>query len=182
MINKTDEKIAGSIPLSRWADKENLKRAGEIFTELGRLGLQSEEALHNKISELHEQARSEKLTVKKLEKELHTFQETRKYNTNYENSKGQDRYYRIHSYELSLYWSSVEHLQNLGVDIATMRLKDIEDHITKISADREQLIASFKSKEQEYDKLRQMDKSLTTYLNEPTHTTSDKTHTQNHIL
>ena len=192
MIDKTNEKIAGSIPLSRWADKENLKRAGEIFAELGRLGLQSEEALHNKISELHEQARSEKLTVKKLEKELHTFQEilnygrqyheTKKYNTNYENSKDQDRYYRIHSYELSLYWSSVEHLQNLGVDIATMRLKDIEDHITKISADREQLIASFKSKEQEYDKLRQMDKSLTTYLNEPTHKTSDKTHTQNHIL
>jgi hypothetical protein len=43
LIDTSNEKIAQSIGLSRWADKENLKRAAAIFAELGRLGLQSED-------------------------------------------------------------------------------------------------------------------------------------------
>ena len=81
-------------------------------------------------------------------------------NTAYENSKDQDRYYRNHNYELTLYWSAVEHLQELGVDINTMKLKDIEDHIQKLTTDRHQLVASFKIKEKEHTKLSQMYKSF----------------------
>lgn len=162
---------------NKWRDKENFKRFTEIYAKLDELGLQSEDALRSKITELHEQVRQEKLRVKDMEKELRTFNqiltfaqqyiETKKYNTAYEHSKDQDRYYRNHNYELTLYWSAVEHLQELGVDITTMKLKDIEDHIQKLTADHDKLIASFKSKEKEHTKLSQMYKSFNEFLYEP---------------
>ena len=164
------------VAYGKWMDKENFKRFTEIYAKLDELGLQSEDALRSKITELHEQVRQEKLRVKDMEKELRTFNqiltfaqqyiETKKYNTAYEHSKDQDRYYREHNYELTLYWSAVEHLQEFGVDIATVRLKDIEEHIQKLTADHDQLVASFKSKEKEHTKLSQMYKSFNEFLNE----------------
>ena len=128
---------------SRWIDKENFKRITEIYAELGSLGLQSKEALESKISELQFQVKNEKDTIKAIEQELRTFNqiltfgrqhtETKKYNDAYETSKDQDRYFRNHSYELNLYWSACEHLKELGVDVSTIRLKDIEEHIQKLT-------------------------------------------------
>ncbi|MBR5672680.1 MAG: relaxase/mobilization nuclease domain-containing protein [Spirochaetales bacterium] len=165
------------VAYGKWMDKENFKRFTEIYAKLDDLGLQSEDALRSKITELHDQVRQEKLRVKDMEKELRTFNqiltfaqqyaETKKYNTAYDNSKDQDRYYRTHNYELTLYWSAGEHLQELGVDINTMKIKDIEEHIQKLTTDHHQLIASFRLKEKEHTKLSQMYKSFNDFLNEP---------------
>ena len=170
---------------SRWIDKENFKRVAAIYAELGSLGLQSKEALESKISELQSQVKKGKDSIKSIEQELHTFNqiltfarqyvETKKYNTAYENSKDQDRYFRNHSYELSLYWAACEHLKDLGVDASTIKLRDIEEHIHKLSADKSQLVASYKTKEKEYTKLRQMDDSLTRYLSGSSSNTPEKT-------
>ena len=73
MINTSDEKIAKSVGLLRWADKEKLKRKAAIFGELRRLGLQSEDDLEEPIKELHEQSRQEKKEVVRLDKKLKDF-------------------------------------------------------------------------------------------------------------
>ena len=170
---------------SRWIDKENFKRITEIYAELGSLGLQSKEALESKISELYTKVKNAKETIKTIEQELRTFNqiltfgrqytETKKYNDAYETSKDQDRYFRNHSYELNLYWAACEHLKELGVNVNTVKLMDIEDHIQKLTDDKDQLIETYKAKEKEYKKLRQMDESLTRYLSEPSANTLENT-------
>ena len=47
-----------------------------------------------------------------------------------------------------------------------MKLKDIKEHIQKLNSDKDQLVTTYKANGKEYKKLRQMDESLTRYLNE----------------
>lgn len=177
LIDKSDEKIAQSVGLSRWADKENLKRAAAIFAELGRLGLQSDEALEEKLKELHEQARREKKEVVRLDKEIRDFreiltfarqfEENKKYAEAYNNAKDPDRYYRSHHDQLTLFWGAEERLQNMGVDTKKLKLKDIEEHYKQLTADRSRLAESYKAKEGEYTRLKKMDESMKKFLEEP---------------
>ena len=171
------DKIVQKASSSSFSIQDYLLKYAAEKPNTDELELQSEDALRSKITELHEQVRQEKLMVKDMEKELRTFNqiltfaqqyaETKKYNTAYEHSKDQDRYYRTHNYELTLYWSAVEHLQELGVDINTMKLKDIEDHIQKLTTNHDQLVASFRLKEKEHINLTEMYKSFNDFLNEP---------------
>ena len=82
------------------------------------------------------------------------YTETKKYNDAYETFKDQDRYFRNHSYELNLYWAACEHLKELGVDVSTIKIKDIEEHIQKLTDDKSQLVTSYKTKENEYMAIR----------------------------
>ena len=177
LIDTSDEKIAQSIGLSRWADKENLKRASAIFAELGRLGLQSEDDLEERLKELHEQSRHEKKEVVRLDKELRDFREilkyarqyteNKKYVDAYNNSKDQDRYYRNHHDQLTLCWGAEERLQNMGIDTKNLRLKDIEEHYQHLTADRSRLAESYKAKESDYSRLKKMDDSIKKFIEEP---------------
>ena len=178
LIDTSDEKIAHSIGLSRWADKENLKRAAAIFAELGRLGLQSEDDLEERLKELHEQSRNEKKEVVRLDKELRDFREivtyarqyaeNKKYVDAYNNAKDQDRYYRSHHDQLTLCWGAEERLQHMGVDTNNLRLKDIEEHYQQLITDRSRLAESYKAKETNYMRLKKMDDSIKKFLEEPT--------------
>ena len=177
LIDTSNEKIAQSIGLSRWADKENLKRAAAIFAELGRLGLQSEDDLEERLKELHEQSRHEKKEVVRLDKELRDFREiliyarqyteNKKYVDAYNNSKDQDRYYRNHHDQLTLCWGAEERLQNMGIDTKNLRLKDIEEHYQHLTADRSRLAESYKAKESDYSRLKKMDDSIRKFIEEP---------------
>ncbi len=186
LIDTSGEKIAHSIGLSRWADKENLKRAAAIFAELGRLGLQSEEDLEERLKELHEQSWKEKKEVVRMDKELREFREiityarqyadNKKYVDAYNNAKDQDRYYRSHHDQLTLCWGAEERLQHMGVDTKNLRIKDIEEHYQQLTADRSRLAESYKAKEAEFTQLRKMNDSIKKFLEEPSvsHLIQDK--------
>ncbi len=177
LIDTSSEKFANSIGLSRWADKENMKRATAILAELGRLGLGSEKALNEHLEELHKKARADKKEVVKLDKELQNFrqilnfarqyEENKKYADAYNTSKDPDRYYRSHHYQLTLFWGAEERLQHFGVDTRKFKLKDIEEHYKQLTADRSRLAESYKAKEAEYTRLKKMNDSIKKFLDEP---------------
>ena len=156
----------------------SLKRAAAIFAELGRLGLQSEDDLEERLKELHEQSRNEKKEVVRLDKELRDFREivtyarqyaeNKKYVDAYNNAKDQDRYYRSHHDQLTLCWGAEERLQHMGVDTNNLRLKDIEEHYQQLITDRSRLAESYKAKETNYMRLKKMDDSIKKFLEEPT--------------
>ncbi|MBR4344188.1 MAG: relaxase/mobilization nuclease domain-containing protein [Lachnospiraceae bacterium] len=156
LIDKSGEQFANNIGLSKWADKENLKRIATIYAELGNLELQPLDAIEYRLSSLQEQITTEKNKVKHLEAEILSFKEilsyarqydeTKKYNTNYCKSKDPDRYFRRRSSELNLFWIASEQLKNMGIDTNTLRLKDIEEHYHKLLSDKDSITASYKSK------------------------------------
>ena len=184
IIDKSREQFANSLGLSKWADKENLKRIATIYAELGNLELQPLDVIESHLSDLHEQITIEKTRVKQLDSEILSFKEilsyarqyneTKKYNTNYCKSKDPDRYFRRRSDELNLFWIASEQLEKMGIDTSSLRLKDIEEHYQKLLSDKDILRASFKTKQRECRKLKQMSDSLTTFLNEPTQNLSEK--------
>ena len=184
LIDKSGEQFANSIGLSKWANKENLKRIATIYAELGNLELQPKEAIEYRLSSLQEQITTEKNKVKQLEAEILSFKEilsyarqydeNKKYNTNYCKSKDPDRYFRRRFTELNQFWITSEQLEKMGINTSSLRLKDIEGHYQKLLSDKDALKASYKSKQREYRKLKQMSDSLTTYLNEPTHNQPEK--------
>ena len=186
LIDTSDEKIANSVGLSRWADKENFKRAAAIFAELGRLGLQPDEELEERLKELHEQARREKKEVVRLDKEIRDFKEiltfarqydeNKKYAEAYNNAKDPDRYYRYHHDQLTLFWGAEERLQHMGVDTRKLRLKDIEVHYKQLTADRGRLAESYKAKGGEYNRLKKMDDSIKNFINKSTKLETKKFH------
>ena len=173
-------KLSESIALSKYQDKENLKRVATMYAELGDLGLQSKEALQDRINELAAQARSEKRTVADIEKKIKEFKqiltfakryaENKKYGDNYEKSKDKDRYEREHDYQLRLFEGAKSWLKNSGIDPATLRIKDIEEHLNKLNADHEALYHSFKTKGKEHDRLLSIQKSMQHFLEEPIRT------------
>ena len=184
IIDKSGEQFANSLGLSKWADKENLKRIATIYAELGNLELQPLEAIESHLSDLQEQITIEKNRVKQLDSEILSFKEilsyarqydeTKKYNINYCKSKDPDRYFRRRSNELNLFWIASEQLEKMGIDASSLRLKDIEEHYQKLLSDKDILSASFKTKQRECRKLKQMSDSLTTYLNEPARNQPEK--------
>lgn len=177
LVDISEEKLSESIALSKYQDKENLKRVATMYAELGDLGLQSREELHTKIKELQVQARNEKRTVADLDKKIRDFSqiltfakryaENKKYGDNYQKSKDKERYEREHDYQLRLYEGAKSWLQNSGIDPATLKVRDIEDHLRKLEFDRKAFLASSKAKVTEHERLKSMEKSLTTFLDNP---------------
>ena len=180
LVNIPEWKLSESIALSKYQDKENLKRIATMYAELGDLGLQSKATLQDRINELAAQSRTEKRTVADIEKKIKEFKqiltftkryaENKKYGDNYAKSKDKERYEREHDYQLRLYEGAKSWLKNSGIDPGTLKIKDIEEHLNKLNADHEALYNSFKTKEKEHDRLLSMQKSMQQFLDEPVRT------------
>ena len=180
LVDISEEKLMESIALSKYQDKENLKRVSTMYAELGDLGLQSREELHTRIKELQMQARNEKRTVADLDKKIREFNqiltfakryaENKKYGDNYQKSKDKERYEREHDYQLRLYEGAKSWLKNSGIDPATLKVRDIEDHLQELKADRKALYDSYHLKESEHNRLSSMEESITKFLDEPDRT------------
>ncbi len=177
LIDISEEKSSENIALSKYKDKENLKRVATMYAELGDLGLQSREELHTRIKELQMQARNEKRTVADLDKKIRDFSqiltfakryvENKKYGDNYQKSKDKERYEREHDYQLRLYEGAKSWLKNSGIDPTTLKVRDIEEHLQKLKADRKALYDSYHLKEKEHNRLNSMKESITKFLDEP---------------
>ena len=191
LIDTSSEKFANSIGLSKWADKENFKRFAAMYTELSGQGFQSIQELKDRIKELRLQAHQEKKTVISLEREIKEFGniwsfakqylENKKYHINYQNSKDQERYYRMHFDQINMFDSASEWLKSSGINTATLNLNKIEEHYQKLIADKNRLSDSYIAKEAECDRLKKIDDSLSKFLDNPSQnrTAPDKTRNRN---
>ncbi len=177
LIDTSGEKFKNSIALTKWAKKENLKRTATMYAELGNQNLQSKTARENRLKELREQIAQEKKTLNNLGKECSQFQailrhakyynENKKYDIAYENSKDKDRYYRTHCDWLESFWTAKHWLENAGIDTDTINLKQLEEHYQTLIYDKAALTASCQANEHELRQLNNMIKSLTKILDKP---------------
>ena len=176
LIDTSKEKIAESYYYTKWADKENLKRAAAIYEELGNLRLQGDTDLGERIKELHDEARKEKKAVVNLEKEIRNFKgilehakmyvDNMKYHKQYTKAKGRDkeRCQRDHDYQLRLFEGASSWLKNSGVDTNTFSIQQLEEQYRKMIADKDALTVSYKAKEVEYKRLQEMKDSIDQFL------------------
>ena len=180
LIDTSKEKIAESCYYTKWADKENLKRAAAIYEELGNLGLQGsvflDERFDEQLDELHDQAHQEKKAVINLEKEIRNFKgilkhakmyaDNMKYYKQYIKAKDRDkeRYQRDHDYQLRLFEGASSWLKNSGVDTSTLNIQQLEEQFRKMIVDKDALSASYKAKEAEYKRLKEMKDSIDQFL------------------
>ncbi len=177
LVDISEEKLSKSIALSKYQDKENLKRVATMYAELGDLGLQSREEFRTRIKGLQKQAHNEKRTVADLDKKIREFNqiltfakryaENKKYGDNYQRSKDKERYEREHDYQLRLYEGAKSWLKNTGIDPATLKIRDIEEHLRKLEVDQKAFPASSVAKAAEQKRLSPMEESLTKFLDEP---------------
>ena len=148
-----------------------------MYEELGTLGLQSREGLRSRIKELNIGSIQDKRIAADLDKKIREFRqilsvakryaENKKYGDNYLKSKDKERYEREHDYQLRLFEGAKSWLKNTGIDPGTLKIRDIEEHLQKLEADRKTFLASSKAKAVEHEKLKSMEESLTKFLDEP---------------
>ena len=127
-----------------------------MYEELGTLGLQSREDLRSRIKELGTGATQDKRSAASLDKKIREFRqilsvakryaENKKYGNNYEKSKDKERYEREHDYQLRLFEGAKSWLKNSGIDPATLKIRDIEEHLRKLESDRKAFLASSEAK------------------------------------
>ena len=192
LIDIPDEKKAESIGLAKYEDRENLRRIAAMYEELGSLGLQSREELRIRIKELNTGSYQDKRNAADLDKKIREFRqilsvakryiENKKYGDNYQKSRDKERYEREHDYQLRLYEGAKSWLKNSGIDPATLKIRDIEEHLNKLNIDREALYNSFKTKEKEHGRLLSIQKSMQQFLDEPVRTIPFRTQNQDKNL
>jgi hypothetical protein len=176
-IDTNTEKMKENPALEKWADKNNLKTFASVYAEFGRENIQSKTGRADLIAELQKQIAHEKKSINTINKEIKQFDEILRYAkfyvdnkkiyNNYENSKDQERYYRNHCTEIELFKASKNWLKNSGIDPATLKIKEIEEHYQKLIADKNTLTASYKAKEQEIEQLKKAEENLYKFLDEP---------------
>lgn len=163
--------------LKKWGMKNNLKNIAATYAEFGRQGLQSGSSRAERIKELQLQIKQEQKSVNNLVKEINHFKdilrhaqyftENKRYDNAYNKSKDKDRYYNDHYNRLELFWAAKHWLKNAGIDTATLNVKQIEEHLEKLTADKDALTASYISKEIEIDQLRKAEENLYKFLDVP---------------
>ena len=95
------------------------------------------------------------------------YAENKKYGDNYQKSKDKERYEREHDYQLRLYEGAKSWLKNTGIDPATLKIKDIEEHLRKLEADRKAFLTAAEEKAAEHNRLKSIEESITKFLDEP---------------
>ena len=176
LIDIPDEKKAESIGLAKYEDRENLRRIATMYEELGSLGLQSREELRIRIKELNTGSHQDKRNAADLDKKIREFRQflsvvkryadNKKYGDNYQKSRDKERYEREHDYQLRLFEGAKSWLKNTGIDPATLKIRDIEEHLRKLEADRKTFLAAADEKAAEHNRLKSIEESITKFLDE----------------
>ena len=177
-IDTSTGKMNNNPGLKKWGMKNNLKNIAATYAEFGRQGLQSGSRRAERIKELQMQIKQEQKSVNILAKEINHFKdilrhaqyftENKRYDNAYNKSKDKDRYYNDHYNRLELFWAAKNWLKNAGIDTSTLNVKQIEEHLDKLKADKDALTASYTSKETEIEQLRKAEENLYKFLDVPT--------------
>ena len=176
IIDTSSEKFTDKPGLKRWADKENLKLAAKLRSEMAGRGFRSIQDIDEKIDSLHKQATIAKRTTAALDKKKKSMLETltyarqysekRKYVKAYKKSTDPDRYYRAHSYDLHLAWGAEDILKSAGLDSEKVSVKNLESEYEKLCKDRDTTYTEYKKVEAECAELTRYRDNLLLYIGE----------------
>ena len=79
----------------------------------------------------------------------------------------ENRLSEFSNYQLRLFEGAKSWLKNSVIDPATLKVKDIEEHLHKLEADRKTFLVSSEAKAAEHARLKSMEKSIAKFLEEP---------------
>lgn len=174
MIDTSQERFADSPGLKHWAEKQNLKAAAKIQSELAGMGFKDLGDVDKKIVSLHQQAKSGKKATIALDKDISRFEEVlhyariytekKKYIKGYEKSKDKERYYRTHGYEIEVATGAIDRLKNAGLDPDGIDLHKMEADYELLKTDRANTSSAYLSAEKECEKLKKLRDDLASYL------------------
>ncbi len=189
IIDTTTEKMAANPGLKKWGMKNNLKTIAATYAEFGRHGMQSESSRAEHLRELQLQIKQEQKSVNNLSKEIAHFKdilrharyylENKRYDNAYNKSKDKDRYYNDHYNQLELFWAAKNWLKNAGIDTTSLNIKQIEEHLGKLTADKDALTTSYIAKENEVERLKKAEENLYKFLDVPNREQSSPSHEEN---
>ena len=149
LINTSDDKFANNAGLKRWAEKENLKRMSALYSELNRMGLSSKEALFERIATLEQsqidadkeldEIQEKMKVIGKVGKAVSVYQSNKKYYTNYQNSKDQERYLENRLSEITLFQDAEQFLKNSEIEPDKIDLSKLREEYNRLEAQKESL-------------------------------------------
>ena len=174
MIDTSQERFAESPGLMKWAERQNLKVAAKIQSELAGMGFKTFAEVDEKITSLHQQAKSGKKTTVRLDRDITKFEEllhfarvyaeNKKYIKGYEKSKDKERYYRTHGYEIEIANGAIDRLKNAGLDPDGIDLHKMESDYELMKADRANMSSTYQSAERECERLKKLRDDLASYM------------------
>ena len=174
MIDTSQERFAESPGLMKWAERQNLKVAAKIQSELAGMGFKTLAEVDERITSLHQQAKSCKKTTVQLDKDIVRFEEllhfarvyveNKKYIKGYEKSKDKERYYRTHGYEIEIANGAIDRLKNAGLDPDGIDLHKMESDYELMKTDRATTSSAYQSAEKECERLKKLRDDLASYM------------------
>ena len=63
-----------------------------------------------------------------------------------------------------MFWATKNWLKNAGIDTTSLNLKQIEEHLEKLTADKDTLTTSYTAKENEVERLKKAEENLYKFL------------------
>ena len=174
MIDTSQERFAESPGLMKWAERQNLKVAAKIQSELAGMGFKTLAEVDERITSLHQQAKSGKKTTVQLDKDIVRFEEllhfarvyveNKKYIKGYEKSKDKERYYCTHGYEIEIANGAIDRLKNAGLDPDGIDLHKMESDYELMKTDRANTSSAYQSAEKECERLKKLRDDLASYM------------------
>ncbi len=174
LIQISDEKLADSPYLKRWADQKNLQIASAAYTEIKRAGFSSLEDLSSHIAMLRSQISTLRDTAREADRKMSPLAEIIRYaeqytanlpyKLRYEKAKDPDRYFRKHESEISLCEGAMHILKKAGIDPATIDLDELRQSYAKLNSEKSEAITKYKQLSDEQKELERLQKTMDKYI------------------
>lgn len=150
LIDTSSMSIQENIALSRWANKENLKRVAHTYALLNEKGFRNVEELNDSIASLQKEMKDNKKEIIHHEKQLKSITELHKYAMQYlENRPYHDKYLKAKNKELvsqkyatqlTLYGGAKNMLERAGIRVQNLNIPKLQEDYQVLSHNRQQLL------------------------------------------
>ena len=160
--------------LKKWADKQNLKFAAQVYAALNEKGFQSLEELEEQVTVLSGRAGYTKSSIISLERKMkeqaltlkyaEQYTENKPYNMKYCKSKNKDAVFRKYETQLMLYNGAKNGLEQMGLNPVKVNPKEARKDYITMENERNKLSDSYKKQIKEVKELKHLKNTLVQYM------------------
>ena len=161
--------------LKKWADKQNLKFAAQVYAALNEKGFQSLEELEEQVTVLSGRAGYTKSSIISLEKKMkeqaltlkyaEQYTENKPYNMKYCKSKNKDAIFRKYETQLILYDGAKNGLEQMRLNPVKVNPEEVRKDYITMENERNKLSDSYKKQIKEVKGLECLKNILIQYMN-----------------
>ncbi len=161
--------------LKKWADKQNLKFAAQVYAALNEKGFQSLEELEEQVTVLSGRAGYTKSSIISLERKMkeqaltlkyaEQYTENKPYNMKYCKSKNKDAIFRKYETQLILYDGAKNGLEQMRLNPVKVNPEEVRKDYITMENERNKLSDSYKKQIKEVKELECLKNILIQYMN-----------------